>query len=172
MDFDVPDRLAFRLVLDLAHVRAHAAEHLENRGARRIQADVLDEQVGTGKRGGGDEPEGGAGNVAGHGEIAGLRDLAAVDGNHVTLAAGCHLEGGEHLLGVIAGFRRLDDGGGSFRKHAGEQHGEQQAGRTGDQFMEATGQRQSQLQAPVPCCGFWQAGQNTEICRASGLAFP
>jgi hypothetical protein len=71
VDLDVADRFATRIMDDVEHVRAHAAEDLENGGAGGVESDVLEQQARAGQGGGGDQPEGGAGYVAGHGEIAG-----------------------------------------------------------------------------------------------------
>ena len=62
---------------DLANVGAHANKHVENAGARRIQTHVPNQQAGARLAGGGHQPERGAGNVAGHGEIARLDLLLA-----------------------------------------------------------------------------------------------
>ena len=123
VEFDVADGFACGLVNDFRHVRAHAAEDFENGGAGRVEADVFDEQAGAGDGGGGDEPEGRAGNVAGHGEIAGLGDLTAVEGDCVVFAVGGDAEGGHHPLGVVAGFGRLDDGGLALGKKPCKEHG-------------------------------------------------
>ena len=122
VDFDVADRLAVRVVEDFRHVRAHAGEHLEDGGAGGVEADVLDEQAGAVHRGGRDEPEGGGGDIAGDGEIAGLRHLSAGHGDGVAVRAAGDAEAREHALGVVAGGGGLDHGGGAFGEKAGEQH--------------------------------------------------
>ncbi len=68
-DHDRPARLAVlvrgRLDVD---PRAEAAQHAEERGARRVEADAFDLDARTRQRRGGDEPEGGGREVAGHDE--------------------------------------------------------------------------------------------------------
>ena len=89
LDLDDADRLGLLVLDDLADVRAHADEDGEDAGARLVEADVFDEQMRARLGGGGDEPEGGAGDVAGHLEVARLRRLAAVDRDgEVALSAG------------------------------------------------------------------------------------
>ena len=66
----------------------------------------LMQQAGAGQRGGGDEPEGGAGNIARHGEIAGFGDLAAVDRDRIALAAGADAGTRRACARCGRGFRR------------------------------------------------------------------
>ena len=63
-----------RLDLD---ARAEPAEHVEQRGSRRVETDLfdLDARPWEGRRR--DQPEGGRGEVAGHGELPGGETLAA-----------------------------------------------------------------------------------------------
>ncbi len=70
LDFAV--RLAGALLLLLlAEFGSHAEEHGEHAGARRVEAEVFDHQAGPGLRGGGHQPESGAGNIPRDVEIAG-----------------------------------------------------------------------------------------------------
>ena len=122
VELDVSDRFALGVVEDFRHVRAHAGEHLEDGGAGGVEANVLDEQAGAVHRGGGDEPESGGGDIAGDGEIAGLRHLTAGHGDGVAVGAAGDAEACEHALGMVAGGGGLDHGGGAFGKKPGEQH--------------------------------------------------
>lgn len=123
VDFDVADGFAFGLVEGVDHAGSHAAEDVEDGGAGGVEADVVDDESGAGEGGCGDEPEGGGGDVSGDGEVAGFGGLSAVDGDGVGVAAGGDAEGGEHALGVVAGFCGLCDGGFALGEEAGEEDG-------------------------------------------------
>ena len=122
VELDVSDRFALGVVEDFRHVSAHAGEHFEDGGAGGVEANVLDEQAGAVHRGGGDEPESGGGDIAGDGEIAGLRHLTAGHGDGVAVGAAGDAEACEHALGVVAGGGGLDHSGGAFGEKAGQQH--------------------------------------------------
>ena len=77
VDFDVADRFAGCLMRRLDDVGAHAIECGDDGGARWVESDIAQGESGAGQCGGGDQPECRAGDVAGHGEVAGLRNLAA-----------------------------------------------------------------------------------------------
>ena len=68
-DHDRPARLAalVRGRLD-EDPRAEAAQHVEERGPCRVETDGFDLDARARQRRGGDEPEGGGREVAGHGE--------------------------------------------------------------------------------------------------------
>ncbi len=57
--------------------RPEPAEHVEQRGSRRIETDLLDLDARPwhGRRG--NQPEGGGGEIAGHGELPGGETLAS-----------------------------------------------------------------------------------------------
>ena len=92
MDLDIADRFSCRLVWLDDDASAHAVERGDDRGARWVEPDIVKGESSTWQRGSGDQPEGRAGNVAGHGEVAGLRDLAADDGDRVAAVDGVDAE--------------------------------------------------------------------------------
>ena len=50
-------------------VGAHAHEHVDERDPRRVERDALDDELGTGRDGGGHDPERGRRRIAGHLEL-------------------------------------------------------------------------------------------------------
>ena len=99
-------RLAFFLQLDGG---AHPPEDIEQAGARRVDADPLDVELGVGVAGAQHEPGGGAGDVAGdsHPERLQAPRPADADGAALSRYGGAHRR--KHLLGVVTGGDRFGD---------------------------------------------------------------
>ena len=81
--------------------RADAAQHVEQRRAGRVQADV-GSSTGAGQRCGGDGPERRRGEVARHGGFDARQSLAAVDETAAVEARGRRAERRQRPLRVIA----------------------------------------------------------------------
>src|SRR5580704_14977474 len=83
-----------------ADVCPHAAQQLEQSGARRIHSDVDEEQRLLGGETTGNEEKGGGGKVGRHGERGAVQGLATLQRDGATLVGERHPEGAEHALGV------------------------------------------------------------------------
>ena len=118
-----------------ADVCAHLAQHVEDAGARGVEAHVADSDRRAGHERGGHEQEGGGGDVAGESEVQrreGPGEGRHADGERLVGAdVGAH--GGQHALGVVArgaGFaKRSDAVGGECGEdeaglHLGAGHGQ------------------------------------------------
>ena len=123
LDVHGAERLGFLALDDFADVGAHPDEDAEDAGARLIESDVFNEQLRARLRGGGDHPEGGAGNIAGHREIARFRGEAAVDRDGEFLPLRADEKILEHPLGVVAALRGLGDAGPAIGEKSREEHG-------------------------------------------------
>ncbi len=111
------DEVGDRLAADFARVQhldlpAHLPQHVDQAGAGRVEADVLDRQFAARHDQRGDDEEGGGGGVARHDDVLRLQVGLAADGDDPLAEIVCHLELGaeapEHALGVVAGRHRLD----------------------------------------------------------------
>ena len=110
----------------LLDIRAHLAQHFDEAGAGRVEADIHDRQVAARHQRGGDHEEGGRGGIAGDGYVAGLQFRLAVDGDDGLAVLHAHFEAsaeaGQHPLGMVAGRDRLDHAGDAGGVEARQQH--------------------------------------------------
>ncbi len=119
---ELPDRLAEPLLTDGdADVRPHAAQRVDEPEPGRVQPDVLDDELGAGRDGGGDDEERGGRDVAGHDELERGEPAALHPDGGGTVAGHGGAERGEEPLAVIAARGRLDDLGDPVGLEAGEQ---------------------------------------------------
>ena len=116
----VRDRFAAHFAgIQFFEVCAHLAQHGDNAGAGRIEADVLDHEIAAGHDRGGHREEGRAGGIARYHDIAGAHFGRAVDAHDAfaILLADFELgaEAGQHPFGMVAGGDGFDHRGDAGR---------------------------------------------------------
>ena len=123
LDDDRPARLAGVGGRDLHRdARAEAAQHVDERGARRVEADVFDFDPGAGNGGCGDHPERRRREIAGHRQRLSLQALSPGDRYGRAVDRDRTPESCNRSLGVVAGRRRLADAGRALGVQTGQQH--------------------------------------------------
>lgn len=102
--------------LNLQHgdARAQGGEDIEERGARGVEADAVEDEAGVREERGGAEEEGGGRDVAGDGGLDGVQRLRSGDGDGVDGAGEVGAEGTESEFAVVAGADGFADRGGAF----------------------------------------------------------
>ena len=111
----------FVFEIEHADVRAECGEHVEQRGAGGVEAERVEDEVGTGEERGGAEEEGGRGHVTGDGGFDGVQVLAAGDGNGIAGAGEGRAKRAEGELAVVASADRFANGGGAACLESGEE---------------------------------------------------
>ena len=107
---DVGDRLAADLALVFqAQVTTHQAQDLDDADARRVDADVLQDQFRTLGDTGGNQEEGCRGYVGRDLDMGGAQLVPGFDLGGAALDHHRIAEAAQHALGVVAGRRRLGD---------------------------------------------------------------
>src|SRR5260370_33410313 len=105
--------------LDLATERE---DHVEQRGARWVHADGVEDEVRVREEQGRAEKEGGGGEIAGNGCIDALERLAAGDAQLLACAVKGGPEGPERMFGVITRADGLAEAGSALRLQSGDTH--------------------------------------------------
>ena len=90
--------------------RAHAAQHVDERDASRVERHPLDRDVGARRDRRGDAPEGRRRRIARHRELE-RRRRTRTDPHRRAVDLDRHAERREHAFGVVAARRRLGDHG-------------------------------------------------------------
>src|SRR5690606_33554845 len=118
----VGDRFAtgITLVLD-ADIGTHQVQDIDDAGARRVHADMRQQQVGTFGNRGAHQEKRGRGNIRRHYQFAGAELATAADRAGGAIAFHRVTETGEHAFGVIAGWRRFRHRGFAFSVQTGQQ---------------------------------------------------
>jgi hypothetical protein len=101
----------------------HAQKDIDDAGAGGVEADVFERDLRSGRGGGGDHPERGAGDVPRHDDVRGSWFLAAIDADAVILAQPFDAKVSEQTLGVVPSGDRLHDGGLARREQTSQQDG-------------------------------------------------
>ncbi len=102
-------------------VRAESGEHVEQRGARGVEAERVEDERGAGKDGRGAEKERGRRDVAGDSGFDGVELLRAGDGDGVDGAREVGAEGAQGEFTVVAGADGFAHRCCAFGLQAGEQ---------------------------------------------------
>jgi hypothetical protein len=103
------------------HLDAHGDEEVDERGAGRVQAHAVEDQVRAGHDRRGHQEEGRGAQVAGHGEFARLQPRAAVDADPAGAASRLRRRTRAADFGVVARGRGFAHRGDALGVQAGEQ---------------------------------------------------
>ena len=96
---------------------------MQQAGATRVQADLLQAQLGAGNDAGGDQVERRRGKIGRHYDVRGAQALAAPQARLARREFDVHAERGQHAFGVVAGRVGFHHAGFALRVQAGQQHG-------------------------------------------------
>ena len=107
---------------DQADRRSHGSQNIEHRGARGIQADVVDHQVRIRQHHRRRQKENSRGDIAG--DVHGASDKVrfAVDAHRVAIDIHARAELGESEFGMIARSNRFNHGGHALGEKPGEKY--------------------------------------------------
>ena len=101
---------------------SEGGEDVEERGARGVEADAVEDEAGVGKERGGAEEECGGRNIAGDRGFDGVEFLRAGDGDGIDGASERGAEGTQREFAVVAGADGFADDCGALGLQAGEQN--------------------------------------------------
>ncbi|MNI43240.1 hypothetical protein D3C73_975640 [compost metagenome] len=104
-------------------VRPHQAQRVQQAGTARIEADLLQAQLGAGNDAGRDQEERSRGEVGRHHDVGRAQALATAQAGLARRERDVHAERGQHALGVVTGRVRLGHAGLAMRVQARQQHG-------------------------------------------------
>ena len=122
-DAQIADRFA-AVVVEVEHFdrSADRSQKIQQGGARGVEADAFQDQVGVVGQQGGDQEKGGRGEVAGNGERLGLQLGTANQRDDARHHADVRTELAQRNLGVVTRADLLTHGGDAVRVKSAEEH--------------------------------------------------